>query len=161
MKNHDANDPIAMSARLRALALTQKPEDIGFTPRASGQNVFCVLMETGMEKAVFTMVCFFDGSTSLYFSSGGGAIGCGEHASVAAAAKAFVSLAETYAERLPAITGLALPKTGMVRFIVRTPAGMLGAEARERDLGEKRNQLWPLFFSGHLVITRIRELKLL
>ena len=153
-------DPAATSAKLRALALSRAPEELKFAPAPSSPNVFCVLMETGMKGAVFTMVCFFDGATSLYFSSGGGVIGCGEHVTVAAAAKSLIAFANKCADRCAPTAEFPLPALGMVRFYLRTPSGTVTYSAAEKDLGEKRDPLWPLFFMGHAVITRIRELGL-
>lgn len=154
-------DPAATSASLRAMALSRTPKDGGFVPSAFGPNVFHVVMETGLKDAAYSLSCFFDGSTSLYFSRGGGVIGCGEHETVKEAAIAFVSLANDYAERMTATTEYPLPATGFVRFYVRTPSATLTSETPERDLGEKRDSAWPLFYGGHAVITRIRELGLL
>jgi hypothetical protein len=150
-----------MSAALRASALSLTPGEIGFVPSAAGENVFGVLMEIGYEHAVFTLACFHDGATSLYFSTGGGAIGCGEHDKVKTAAKAFIALANTCAPHLQPVTDFPLPVVGMVRFYLRAPVRTVTHEAREQDLGEKRDPLWPLFYSGHLVITAIRELGLM
>ena len=49
----------------------------------------CVLMDWNVGGGVATLVAFDDGSTSLYFSSGGGFIGAGAHQNVARAAAAF------------------------------------------------------------------------
>jgi hypothetical protein len=155
------NDPATTSASLRALALSRTPEDGGFVPSASGPNVFHVLMETGLNDAAYSLSCFFDGATSLYFSRGGGVIGCGEHKTVKETAIAFVSLANDYAGRMTATTEYPLPATGFVRFYVRTPSATFTSETSEKNLGEKRDPAWPLFYSGHAVITRIRELGLL
>jgi hypothetical protein len=105
-------------------------------------------------------VCFFDGATSLYFSAGGGVIGCGEREPVKKAAKDFVAIANKLADLLTPASECPLPKVGMVRFYVRTAGGTLTHEAREIDLGEKRDPLWPLFYAAHGVITKIRELGL-
>jgi hypothetical protein len=161
MTGLEGKDPAAMSAALRASALSVTPGQIGFVPSAPGQDVFGVLMETGYEQGVFTLACFFDGATSLYFSKGGGVIGCGEHEKVSTAAKALISLANTCALHLPPATDFPLPAMGMVRFYLRAPAATVTHEAREKDLGEKRDSLWSLFYAGHLVITAIRELGLM
>ena len=155
------SDPAAASASLRALALSRTPEEIGYVPTASGPKVFGVLMETGLKAAVFTLACFFDGSTSLYFSSGGGVIGCGEREPVKAAAKVFLSVADKCAPFLPPTAAHPLPEVGHVHFYLRTPAATLILHAAESDFREKRHQLWPLYYTGNNVITVIRKLGLL
>jgi hypothetical protein len=153
-------DPAAVSAGLRASALSYTAEQLKFEPSETGANVFGVLMETGYESAVATLSCFFEGATSLYFSGGGGVIGCGKHDSVKAANKTLISIANKVAPHLALTTEYPLPSVGRVRFYLRTPSGTRAAEAPEADLREKRSALWPLYYAGQLVITRIRELGL-
>ena len=118
-------------------------------------------MKTGLKTAVFTLACFFDGSTSLYFSSGGGVIGCGEHEPVKLAAKAFLSVADKCAPFLMPSADYPLPDVGHVRFYLRTSSATLSLHALESDFREKRHQMWPLYYTGNNVITVIRKLKLL
>jgi hypothetical protein len=118
-------------------------------------------METGYERAVVTLFCVADGTTSLYFSTGGGAIGCGQHASVAALAKAFVIVANTFLDQTKAVAEFPLPSVGRVRFYLRAFEGTRTWEALEDDLGNMRDPLSPLFHAGHRVISAIRELGLI
>ena len=70
-------------------------------------------METGYEEAVATLVAVADGTTSLYFSNGGGVIGAGTHAAVAEASRA---LLETGRDALPALAPMEdppLPDVGL------------------------------------------------
>src|SRR5260221_1885309 len=57
------------------------------------RSVVVLLMETAYPKAVATLACFADGTTSLYFSTGGGMLGAGQHESVRAAASAILAAA--------------------------------------------------------------------
>ena len=104
-----------------------------------------------------SLVAFADGTTSLYFSNGGGVIGAGEHASVRAASETLLSVAESHVGRFTPAPGTALPAAGRVRFLVRTFAGTLGAEAGEADLGGGVHSLSAVFFAAQGVITAIRE----
>ncbi len=115
-------------------------------------------MEMGRPQAVVTLVSLADGTTSLYFSNGGGILGGGEHAPVAQASKAFVSSAEPY---LPAMAPapafpLPLPAVGEVKFYVLTFEGIFTAEAGEQELGNRQHALSPLFYHGQAVLTQIR-----
>ena len=125
---------------------------------ARGQTTIGALfMETGYAEAVASLVCFADGTTSLYLSNGGGMIGAGEHASVRTAATTFFAVG---AHSLHELTGAAehpLPRVGQVRFYARTDDGLWVAEAPEADLGGGSHQLSQLFFTAHGVITAIRE----
>src|SRR5260221_3790710 len=77
-------DPAEAYAGLRRLALSLGAESVGrsLPPDAP---VVAVLMDSGMANAVATLVGVADGTTSLYYSTGGGVIGAGARHDVAAA----------------------------------------------------------------------------
>ena len=106
---------------------------------------FGILMETGYAKAVASLVVFAEGSTSLYFSNGGGIIGAGEHACVRATLAPFFKAAEAHVGAFAPAASTPLPGRGRVRFYLRTFQGTLSAEADEQDLGQMRHALSPLF----------------
>lgn len=141
---------------LRDLALTVTATDLAVVPSQGLPNVWGVLMETGYPEAVVTLVGFADGTTSLYFSNGGGIIGAGEHVPVREATARFLQAAETHLGSLTPVTDTPVPAVGRIRFYVRTFAGTLGAETSEDDLGYGRHPLSPLFHAGHAVITAAR-----
>src|SRR5260221_1759958 len=64
------------------------------------RSVVVLLMETAYPKAVATLACFADGTTSLYFSTGGGMLGAGQHESGPAPASAILATATRAAQRL-------------------------------------------------------------
>jgi hypothetical protein len=113
-------------------------------------------METGHHQAVSSLVVFADGTTSLYFSHGGGILGAGEHQQVRAASASFLKTAESLLSHLLAAQETPTPNVGRVRFYVHAVDGLFTAEAGEQDLGEERHVLSPLFHAGHGVITQIR-----
>ena len=88
-------NPAETSQRLRTQALTRTARDIGVAPSSAHPTVFGILMETGYPEAVATLVVFAEGSTSVYFSGGGGVIGAGEHESVRATHSPFFAEAES------------------------------------------------------------------
>jgi hypothetical protein len=126
-------------------------------PTAARPRVWGVLMETGYAEGGATLVVFAEGTTSLYFSNGGGIIGAGEHAIVRTASESFLSTAEANLAAFGAALATPPPEVGRVRFYLRTFQGTLGTEAKENDLGEGRHPLSPLFHAGHAVITAIRQ----
>jgi hypothetical protein len=150
-------DPADMARSLRQQALTVEAGELGLAPAAARPHVWGILMETGYPEAVATLVVLADGTTSLYFSNGGGVIGAGEHDLVRAASDALLSVAETHLAGFADIHATPLPDVGRVRFYLRTFQGMRGAEADEEDLGEDRHQLSPLFHAAHEVIGMIRQ----
>ena len=124
---------------------------------AAGE-VWCVVMETGHERAVSTLVAMRDGTASLYFSNGGGILGAGEHEGPARAARALVEEAGRFVALCEREEEHPLPATGNVRFHLLTRDGALATEAPEDDLGHGRHVLTPLFYAAHEVITQIRLL---
>jgi len=154
----EAPPQAAAMAELRAKALAVKPADIGLASSEYASNVWGVLMETGVKEGmVYTLVVLADGSTSLYFSNGGGVIGAGEHASVRAAGIAL--LREASQRRLEALPTAAtpLPALGEVVFYLLSSGGTLKHTAAEKELGEGKNPFSNLFYAGHAVIAQVRK----
>lgn len=114
-------------------------------------------METGYPQGVATLVALADGTTSLYFSNGGGVIGAGEQARVRAAAAVLISAAEGRLAEFVLANETPLPDVGRVRLYVRTFGSTLTAEAAEQDLAYGRHALSPVFHAGHAVIATVRE----
>jgi hypothetical protein len=113
-------------------------------------------METGYPEAVATLVAVVDGTSSLYFSNGGGLIGAGTHAPVAEANRRWLEKGREFLPQLSAITDPPLPAEGLTQFVAVTPEGLRGAVAPEEELGQGRHGLSPLFYGGQDVITQIR-----
>jgi hypothetical protein len=118
--------------------------------------ILALLMETGDPEGVWTLVGVADGTSSLYFSNGGGIIGAGEHPPVAAANHRWLEVGATFLPRLSELELPALPGEGMTQFVAITPEGIRGALAPGYELGEGRHELSPLFHAGQDVITQIR-----
>lgn len=113
-------------------------------------------METGYRQGVATLVGVVDGTSSLYFSNGGGSIGAGTHVAVADANARWLEAGVAALPELSAVTDPSLPSVGMTQFVAVTPKGLRGAEAPEEELGEGQHALSPFFYAGQDVITQIR-----
>jgi hypothetical protein len=145
---------VYLGLRSQALALTR---DLLDPQSASDGRVLALLMETGYPEAVATLVGLADGTTSMYFSTGGGMIGAGQHPDVAAATKRWLELAEQALDELPEIPGdVELPNEGTTQLVAVTESGRRAARAPEAELGGGAHPLSPLFYAGHDVITAIR-----
>ncbi len=148
-------DPAEAYAGLRRLALSLTAESLG--PGApSNAPAIALLMDTGMAKAVATLVGVADGTTSLYYSSGGGVIGAGARHDVAAATHRWLQTAGELLGQLSPIADAPLPAEGMTQFVAVTRGGLLGAVAPAAELAERLHPLSPLFYAAHGVITQVR-----
>lgn len=73
------NKPTDIYLGLRQQALDMKAIDIGVTLDNNEQVYGAVVdMPTSDNKNIATLVCFFDGTVSLYYSTGGGLLGFGQ-----------------------------------------------------------------------------------
>jgi len=150
-------EPAETIRLLREQALLVGPEALGFAASAALPHVWGVIMETGHPEGVVTLVALVDGTTSLYFSNGGGIIGAGEHESVRVANAAFLAAAEAQLADFSHAGATPQPGMGRVRLYVRTFGGTVGADAEEQELGEGRHTLSPVFHAGHAVISAIQQ----
>jgi hypothetical protein len=145
--------PADAYSELRGQVLALKPGDVGLPDK----KPFAVLMETGYDEAVATLVVIADGTTSLYFSNGGGIIGAGQHVPVQRVSSEFLTNVAGVANRFTPTTDFPLPKSGRVRFYLLSGEGIGTAEASEQDLGHNRHELSPIFHNAHDVISAVRE----
>ena len=147
----DGYDQADIYADLRNQVLSLTAEQLD-----AESPVLAVLMETGYPEAVATLVSVADGSSSLYFSNGGGIIGAGEYKQVHDSSIALVAMAGRNLSLLGITESNPLPKKGYTRFYVVTKSGIYSEEVLEDDLGNERHPLSPLFFQGHELISYIR-----
>jgi hypothetical protein len=155
-KKDAATPPVAeVFSELRSQALRLTADQLGdAVPSEAG--ILALLMETGYQEAVATLVAVADGTTSLYFSNGGGFVGAGTHPTVAEASRSWLEAGRTFLPALSDVTEPPLPGVGLTRLLAVTPDGLRGAVAPEDDLGGNRHELSPLFHAAHEVITQIR-----
>jgi hypothetical protein len=147
--------PAEVYAGLRQQVLRLTPDQLG-TGVPADAPILALLMETGYPEAVATLVAVVDGTTSLYFSNGGGFIGAGTHAAVADASRRWLETGRELLPKLSAIEDPPPPTEGLTQFVAVTREGLRGVVAPEQELGESRHRLSPLFYAGQDVITQIR-----
>jgi hypothetical protein len=137
--------------RDQVLALRTNPAGVTDSP------ILGLLMETGYDDAVATLVTVVDGTVSFYFSNGGGMIGLGEHEEVRQAAASYLATARQFLPMAQPAAAYPLPTEGNVTFYFITPGGVRSYTADEDDLGNHRLPLSPLFHKAHEVIGRARQ----
>lgn len=144
---------------MRSMALNLKAEELGLTPENFPDEVFGLLMETGFEKGSFTLLVLADGTTSLYFSNGGGIIGAGTHEAVKKASSVLLVGANHFWPKTKSTSTFPYPSGGEVRFYFIGRSGVTVYSARERDLGENRDPMSQLFYASHRVISELRKIE--
>ena len=145
--------PTDVYTDLRGQIFALKP---GSVAAPEGQP-YAAVMEFGAQKAAVTLAVVADGTTSLYFSNGGGVIGAGAHPPVRAASRAFLADVAAAADRMQVVTDPPFPTRAKVRFYLLGKDGIRTAEAPGQDLTDPKHPLSGLFRSGHAVITAIRQ----
>ncbi len=122
----------------------------------TNKAVLAVVMETGYAKAVATLLAVIDGTTSLYFSNGGGIIGAGENPGPSAAARELVAKSAYFLSACTPTKKFPLPRETYTRFYIITPKGVLTSEVKADDLGNDRHLMSPLFHTAHKLIAQIQ-----
>lgn len=145
---------------MRARVFAVKPEQIGINRNNFPQQVWGVLMETGFKDGgAYSLVVLADGTTSVYFSTGGGVIGAGQHEQVRKASMNLLAVANHYLSSAKAVTSHPLPGAGQVTFYFLSYGGVFSYSASEESLGKGKDKLSKLFIAGHQVISEVRKLE--
>lgn len=112
-----ASSPREMSAELRLLALNSTPSSLGLDPSSFARTAWGTIVDVSRAQGgTMTIACLAGGNTSIYFSEGGGFIGAGSNATVAAAAAELLNDAATRLLRFPPNQTTELPPAGSVAF---------------------------------------------
>jgi hypothetical protein len=154
----DAKTSTNVMPEMRARVLALKPGDIGITKATYPRDVWGLLMETGVpEGGAFSLVALADGTTSLYFSTGGGVIGAGQHERVRSASRDLLVKANEFRNLAGPASAHPLPASGQVIFYFLSYSGVLSYSAPEVSLGEGKDRLSALFLAGHQVFSEMRQ----
>jgi len=141
---------------LRGQLMKLNPDAAGVRDFVGGNQVWGVVMETGIPENTVTLVALADGTTSLYFSSGEGVIGGAGHETVRKAALRMSRIADSVAPSCSPATEFPFPVQGHTSFYILTKNGKVTASAPEKDLGELNHPMSLLFYAGQDVITQLR-----
>ena len=155
--DQDSQDDEYTYASMRKLAFSFSHEDMG-VKMGNDYQVYGAVVDMAVDNInTATMICFIDGTTSLYFSNGGGIIGAGKHEAVN---KAVLTFLENCFRTLP-ITKLAesidvLPKENHHTFYLFTKAGIFSIDMDLRD-SNKSKEAQLLFSQSQMVLNEIRK----
>ena len=146
--------PIFEKLRGQIIALT--PEQLKLAPTADLPHVWAAFMEMSVSDSVASLLASAEGTSSLYFGTGGGIIGAGKHPQVRAVNHEFLVALEAALSSLPPVTEFALPGPGRIRFAVLTYEGKRGADVSEDELKAGTHPLSASFTAGHKLIAYLR-----
>lgn len=138
---------MALDATARGL-VSASPE----SPDVSG-----VVVDVPRSGGFATIVALADGTTSMYTSTGGGTIGAGTHAHVAAATAKLLAQVQLNLGFFSAPDDRGLPAASAVRLHVLTPAGNRHADVPEDAFwGRQDHALIPVIAGVQDVISALR-----
>jgi hypothetical protein len=140
---------------LRDQAINVTPDQLQLNLENENE-IYGILMDWHMDKAIVTVVSYKTGDASIYLSSGQGFIGGFAHETVVQAAKKFVTLGEEYFSKASKTESTEPAQERMVDFYFLTKGGKYYIE-EQLDLIEKhKSDLTELFNAGNQVITEYR-----
>lgn len=144
---------------MRSLFFEQDPEAIGITKNNFPYDVWAVLMETGVPEGSYSLNTIADGTTSLYFSTGGGIIGGGEHEQIKNLCQQHIISSQGCLSHMSLVTQFSSPELGKTIFYFKTFDGVYAYTADENDLGYNKDVLSDLFHSSHNIIASLRQIQ--
>ncbi|MCO8277059.1 hypothetical protein M1L60_41430 [Actinoplanes sp. TRM 88003] len=158
-RRNPAPKPDDQYLELRGMILRTTPAEVGVAPTSELPRVWGLVMDTTWKKGGYTLVALADGTTSLYTSTGGGFIGCGEHPQVAEATRDALRVVEEHLDHLSPSIDASLPPAGEVVLRALAYSGEHALRAPENDLGKGRHPQSPIFHAAQNVITYVRLLQ--
>ena len=149
--------PDELYLALRDQALRVKREQIGLPVPPHPGDPFAVVMDWDLSEGTATVVAISDGTASMYYSSGGGAIGGAQSRdSIRQAAQQAVTTAAEFRPQMQKVTKYPLPQRGQVVFYLLTDDGVFTQSAPQESLASARHPLSKLGNAMQNVITQYR-----
>lgn len=126
-------------------------------PDPEHPGVAGVVVDIPSQDAFATVVALTDNTTSMYTSTGGGTLGAGEHAAVAAATHQLLTTIQRHLDAFDDVDDRSLPPSGVVRFHVLTPTGTRRTDVPEDSFwGRTPHDLTPVIAATQELISAMR-----
>jgi hypothetical protein len=151
-----AGQGVSAYQHFRSQALSVERASAGIAEPSADTPVWGLLMEMGLPNGSATLLALADGTTSLYYSSGGGVIGGHSHETVRRANAALLAEANTVVSRMMPTSSYPLPPARFTTFYARTDSGIFAGGGADEELARGRHELSSLFRAGHSVLTELR-----
>jgi len=156
-KKRKASDNAA--EKLREQLFNLDPKSIDITPSEDLPRVWGFMMEMVISKTYITLVCIADGAVSIYFDTGGGIIGAGEHDSVRIAARECLKESEAILEHLKKFDPAHIQNKRNIKFHVLTYDGIRSYEVETKKINSGKHFLSELHYYAQNVITEVRSVQ--
>lgn len=137
--------PPAEPPDLRRMILTSAPGAFGWKSTDEFPRISAVLVDVPFEGKTLTVLSAWDGSASLYFSSGGGIIGGHAHDHIRTAAPDLVRAAEAILDFASPSFGIDYPGQDSVRFHMLTGDGVMVLDSPMSFVRNRAHPCAPLF----------------
>jgi hypothetical protein len=141
---------------LRSKIFETGPARVGIESSSEMPNVWGVLTEFWISENMVTLMSLADGTTSLYFSNGGGMIGGGDHPNISFASRELVRVAEDYVDSMTLTEEFPLPNEDRLIFYVLTYSGVFKADLNHDRILNGHSKYRGLFNQANEVITQMR-----
>lgn len=142
---------------LRRHLLTRFSPDESANP-GTANYVWGIVMETGDENALSSVIILRDGTVKTYFSKENHLADCTQNNEIRTLGKSLIAKAFEYVGYMKSTQTYPLPDTGHTRFFLLTATGIFTTDYKESQLAENRASLSPLFFLAHSIFEKSRQL---
>ncbi len=142
---------------LREQLFKLNPKTLEISPSEDLPRVWGFMMEMFVPPTWVNLVCIADGTVSIYFGTGGGIIGAGEHDSVRKVARECLKKSEEILEHLKKFDPVHLQNEEKIKFHVFTYDGVRSDEAESNEINSGNHYLSELHYYAQNVITEVRS----
>lgn len=142
---------------LRNQALLAKPSEIGIEINNENQ-AYGAVIDMQMGRYIATLVCFMDGTTSLYFENGGGIIGIGQRCDeVAEESRSFLQNSPQVLGSMELTNNTAMPSKNHHSIYMLTSKGIYKSQLDPERIDSANEEMQLLFSMYQQLLSTVRE----
>ena len=152
-RKHDENPYHGLRQQILDIQQTQAMVGV-----LEGHPVFAAVVDMDMGDAIVSLASIADGTTSLYFSNGGGQLGLGQaDKNIRTAALAFLRSADQILSTMPKTAEYPLPQNGAHIVYLKTSNGIYKQEINIKTINTAPKEIRFLNFLYQNILTKIGE----
>jgi hypothetical protein len=141
---------------LRNMVWETKPEQLNLDLKQENEP-WAFVLDFGVGDGFASLIIIADGTISLYLSSGGGYIGCGQYESVLKIGNELLKSTTNYLQEFKKTEDFKLPTGNHSKFYIFTKSGKFCSKEFNPDALVQGTKLYSLFDKANEVITEIRK----